>query len=41
LLRLGMSVRKIAKVMGYSNHIGLNTYIKKRKIRELLEQEPG
>ena len=39
LLRLGMSVRKIAKVMGYSNHIGLNTYIKKRKIRELLEQE--
>ncbi|MFQ5434927.1 MAG: recombinase family protein [Anaerolineae bacterium] len=41
LLRLGMSVRKIAKVMGYSNHIGLNTYIKKRKIRELLEQESG
>ncbi|MCP5096216.1 MAG: recombinase family protein [Chloroflexi bacterium] len=39
LLRLGMSVRKIAKVMGYSNHIGLNTYIKKRKIRELLKQE--
>jgi DNA invertase Pin-like site-specific DNA recombinase len=39
LLRLGMSVRKIAKVMGYNNHIGLNTYIKKRKIRELLEQE--
>ncbi|HFE67236.1 MAG TPA: resolvase [Chloroflexi bacterium] len=41
LLRLGLSVRKIAKVMGYSNHIGLNTYIKKRKIRELLEQESG
>ncbi len=41
LLRLGMSVRKIAKVMGYSNHIGLNTYIKKRKIRESLEQESG
>lgn len=41
LLRLGMSVRKIAKVMGYSNHIGLNTYIKKRKIRELLEQGSG
>ncbi len=37
LLRLGMSVRKIAKVMGYSNHIGLNTYIKKRNIRESLE----
>jgi DNA invertase Pin-like site-specific DNA recombinase len=41
LLRLGMSVRKIAKVMGYSNHIGLNTYIKKRKIRESLERESG
>jgi DNA invertase Pin-like site-specific DNA recombinase len=41
LLRLEMSVRKIAKVMGYSNHIGLNTYIKKRKIRELVEQESG
>ena len=37
LLRLGMSVRKIATVMGYSNHIGLNTYINKRKIRESLE----
>ncbi len=41
LLRLGMSVRKIAKVMGYSNHIGLNTYIKRRRIRELLEMESG
>ncbi len=37
LLRLGMSVRKIAAVMEYSNHIGLNTYINKRKIRESLE----
>jgi DNA invertase Pin-like site-specific DNA recombinase len=37
LLRLGMSVRKITKVMGYSNHIGLNTYIKRRKIRESLK----
>lgn len=41
LLRLGMSVRKIAKLMGYSNHIGLNTYIKKRKIRESLELDTG
>ena len=41
LLRLGMSIRKIAKMMGYSNHIGLNTYIKKRKIRESLEQNPA
>jgi DNA invertase Pin-like site-specific DNA recombinase len=34
LLHLGLSARKIAKVLGYSNHIGLNTYISKRKIRE-------
>jgi DNA invertase Pin-like site-specific DNA recombinase len=33
LLRLGLSVRKIAKVLEYSNHIGLNTYIKKRNLR--------
>ena len=33
LLQLGLSVRKIAKVLGYSNHIGLNTYIKKRNFR--------
>lgn len=34
LLALGLSVRKIAKHLGYSNHIGLNTYIKRRGIRE-------
>ncbi len=34
LLALGLSVRKISKVLGYSNHIGLNTYIKKRSIKE-------
>lgn len=33
LLGLGLSVRKIAKLLGYSNHVGLNTYIQKRKIR--------
>jgi DNA invertase Pin-like site-specific DNA recombinase len=33
LLKLGLSVRKTAKVLGYSNHIGLNTYINKRNIR--------
>jgi hypothetical protein len=36
LLRLGLSARKIAKVLGYSNHIGLNTYISKRKLRQSL-----
>jgi len=36
LLALGLSVRKIAKLLGYNNHIGLNNYVKKRKIREAL-----
>lgn len=35
LLALGLSVRKIANFFGYSNHIGLNTYVAKRKLREL------
>lgn len=34
LLTLGVSVRKVSKLMGYSNHISLNTYIKKRNLRE-------
>lgn len=34
LLALGLSVRKIAKLLGYSNHLALNTYINKRKLRE-------
>jgi DNA invertase Pin-like site-specific DNA recombinase len=34
LLGYGLSVRKIANVLGYSNHIALNTYINKRNIRE-------
>lgn len=33
LLALGLSVRKIAIFFGYSNHIGLNTYISKRNLR--------
>lgn len=36
LLALGLSVRKIANFLGYSNHIGLNTYIRKRNLRENL-----
>ena len=35
LLILGLSVRKIAIFLGYTNHIGLNTYISKRNLREL------
>jgi DNA invertase Pin-like site-specific DNA recombinase len=34
LLALGLSVRKIASLLGYSNHYALNTYISKRKLRE-------
>ncbi len=34
LLGLGLSVRKIAKYLGYNNHIGLNTYVKKRRLRQ-------
>lgn len=34
LLGVGLSVRKIAKLLGYSNHIGLNNYVKKRNIRQ-------
>jgi len=37
LLGLELSVRKIAKVLGYPNHISLNTYIRKRGIRKSLK----
>lgn len=33
LLELGLSVRKIAKHLGFSSHIGLNNYIAKRRLR--------
>ncbi|HAU1796541.1 TPA: resolvase [Legionella pneumophila] len=38
LLALGLSVRKIAIFLGYSNHIGLNTYVTKRKLRSAVKQ---
>ena len=34
LLSYGVSVRKIAEILGYTNHLALNTYINKRKLRE-------
>lgn len=34
LLKLGLSVRKIANYLGYNNHIGLNMYVKKRNLRQ-------
>ena len=33
LLSVGLSVRKISKLLGYNNHIGLNNYVKKRDIK--------
>ena len=39
LLGLGLSVRKIAKLLDYPNHIGLNTYINKRGLRERNEEK--
>ena len=33
LLGVGLSVRKIAKALGYSSHIALNTYVNKRGIQ--------
>ncbi|MBK8814990.1 MAG: recombinase family protein [Methylococcaceae bacterium] len=33
LLGIGLSVRKIARVLGYSSHIALNAYINKRQIK--------
>lgn len=33
LLLVGLSVRKIAKFLGYNNHLSLNTYINKRNLR--------
>lgn len=37
LLGYGLSVRKIAKVLGYSSHIALNIYINKRELREAVK----
>ncbi len=39
LLGVGLSVRKIAKLLGYNNHIGLNNYVKKRNIRIKVEED--
>jgi len=40
LLSVGLSVRKIAKLLGYNNHIGLNNYVKKRNIRASIDALP-
>ncbi|MCC8483831.1 MAG: hypothetical protein LN561_04725 [Rickettsia endosymbiont of Labidopullus appendiculatus] len=36
LLKLCLSIRKISKFFDYNNHISLNTYIQKRKLKEQL-----
>lgn len=33
LLKLGLSIRKIANFLGYNNHISLNTYVNKRNLK--------
>ena len=33
LLGYGLSIRKLSRVLGYTNHISLSTYIKKRNLR--------
>lgn len=33
LLKLGLSIRKITSLLGYTNHISLNTYINKRGLK--------
>jgi len=38
LLTVGLSVRKISKLLGYNNHIGLNNYVKKRNIKLNLDK---
>lgn len=38
LLEYDLSIRKIAKVLGYKSHIALNTYINKRKMKENLQK---
>ena len=38
LLSLGVSIRKISKVMGYPNHNGLTNYIRKRKILDQVKR---
>jgi hypothetical protein len=37
LLTFGLSVRMIANFLSYTNHIGLNSYINKRDIRNTNE----
>ncbi len=35
-MRDGVSIRRISKNLGYNNHIGLNNYIRSRKIKDQL-----
>ncbi len=38
LLSIGVSIRKSSKILGYANHIGLNNYIKTRKILDQIKK---
>lgn len=39
LLAQGFSVRKISKILGFNNHIGINNYVKKRDIRTIAKSK--
>ena len=39
LLAVGLSVRKISKLLGYNNHIGLNNYVKIKNIKINLKND--
>ena len=38
LLSLGLSIRKTSKLMGYTNHNGLATYLRKRRWMNLMQK---
>ena len=40
LLGYGLSIRKIAKVLGYTSHIALNTYVNKRGLNQKNDNNP-
>ena len=38
LLSLGVSIRRSSKILGYPNHIGLNNYIRTRKVMDRVKK---
>lgn len=40
LLVLGLSVRRITRILEYNNHVGLNNYVNKRNLRKNIPEDP-